>query len=113
MESPQDRRELRRFQVHLPADVKIFNDGVHECATETRNVSARGVFFYIDHRAGAGSKIEFVLTFPPELTFTQSIRVRFTGTIVRMEEPGPDGKVGIAAAIEHHEFLTESAVTAC
>jgi hypothetical protein len=85
------------------------NDGVHEVATETRNVSARGVFFYVDKRPAAGGKIEFILTFPPELTFTHSIRVRFVGTVVRVEEPPIAGRFGIAAAIEHYEFLTDSA----
>ena len=112
MENQPDRREMRRFNVQLPAQVMLHNDGVHEVITLTRNVSARGVFFYVDQRVTPGSEIEFVLTFPPELTFTQSIRVRFAGTVVRVEEPTRDGRIGIAAAINHYEFLSDTAVTA-
>jgi PilZ domain len=108
MADEQDRRELRRFHIQLPAEVKFTNGGVHEFTTETRNVSARGVFFYVDQKPARGTKVEFVLTFPPELTFTRSIRVRFTGTVLRVEEPHVEGRVGIAAAIEHYEFLPES-----
>jgi PilZ domain len=108
MATEQDRREARRFPVRVPAEVTFHNGGVHEIFTETRNVSARGVFFYVDWKPVPGTKVEMVLTLPPELTFTESMRVRFTGTVIRIEEPAVEGRVGIAAAIEQYEFLTPS-----
>jgi len=42
----QDRRTMRRFDMRLPALVRL--DENNEFQTETQNVSARGVFFYLD-----------------------------------------------------------------
>ena len=42
----QERRMMRRFDMRLPAVVRL--DQTHEFQTETQNVSARGVFFYLD-----------------------------------------------------------------
>ena len=41
----QERRAMRRFEMRLPAIVKLNENGFHEVLTETQNVSARGVFF--------------------------------------------------------------------
>jgi hypothetical protein len=45
---------------------------------------------------------------PPEITLTESIHVRCQGKIVRVDEPGEDGKVAVAAVIEEYEFLPQS-----
>ena len=39
----QERRMMRRFDMRLPAIVRL--EGANEFHTETQNVSARGVFF--------------------------------------------------------------------
>src|SRR5579863_659742 len=45
----QDRRTMRRFDMRLPAVVRLgSSDTGNEIQTETQNVSARGVFFYLD-----------------------------------------------------------------
>ena len=79
-----------------------------EAAAHTRDVSARGVCFYLDSpQLEKGSNIEFTLTLPPEITMTESIRVRCRGKVVRVETAGADGKAAIAAQIEKYEFLSE------
>jgi hypothetical protein len=55
-----------------------------------------------------GAPIGFTLTLPPEITLTESIRVQCKGTVVRVENGAPDGKVTVAAAIEEYEFLPEA-----
>jgi hypothetical protein len=45
-ESSQERRMMRRFDMRLPALIRL--EGADEFQTETQNVSARGVFFYLD-----------------------------------------------------------------
>ena len=52
-----------------------------------------------------GSVIEFTLTLPPEITLTESIRVRCKGKVVRVDDG--DGKVAVAAVIDEYEFLAE------
>jgi len=104
-EPKREQRTTRRFALRLPLTVK-FPEGDHKEA-QTRDVSARGISFYIDSSIAEGSPIEFTLTLPPEITLTESIRVHCTGKVVRVEQ-SQLGRVGIAAVIERYEFLAES-----
>jgi hypothetical protein len=104
-EPPQDRRMMRRFDMRLPATVKLTGDVPDQMLTETMNVSAKGVFFYLDRPITEGVSLEVTLTFPPHITLTESVRVRFTAKVVRVESPLPAARVGVAAVIEDYEFL--------
>ena len=99
----QDRRMMRRFDMRLPAIVRLEDRA--EIKTETQNVSARGVFLYLDRAVSAGTKLEVTLTFPPHVTLTDAVRVRFTARVIRVENPLPSARVGTAAMIENYEFL--------
>jgi len=100
-----ERRSMRRFDMRLPAIVKVADASVDELLTETQNVSARGVFLYLDRPLSEGSRFAVTLTFPPHVTLTDPLRVRFTARVVRAEAPLPASRVGIAAVIEEYEFL--------
>jgi len=102
-ESSQERRMMRRFDMRLPALVRL--EGADEFQTETQNVSARGVFFYLDRAVTKGTPVEVTLTFPPHITLTDAVRVRFTARVIRVESPSPSLRVGTAAMIEDYEFL--------
>ena len=99
----QERRMMRRFDMRLPAVVRL--DQENEFHTETQNVSARGVFFYLDRTLPAGTRCDVTLTFPPHITLTDAVRVRFTARVIRVESPLPSLRVGTAAMIEDYEFL--------
>jgi hypothetical protein len=99
----QERRMMRRFDMRLPATVRL--DAENEFVTETQNVSARGVFFYLDRPLPAGTPCEVTLTFPPHITLTDAVRVRFTARVIRVESPLPSLRIGTAAMIEDYEFL--------
>jgi hypothetical protein len=103
LQPPQERRTMRRFDMRLPAAVHLA--GADELLTETQNVSARGVFFYLDRPVAEGSRLEVTLTFPPHVTLTDSVRVRFVARVVRVEAPLPVSRIGVAAVIEEYEFL--------
>ena len=105
LQSTQERRVMRRFDMRLPASVKVDGVALDEFLTETQNVSARGVFFYLDRPVAEGSNIEVTLTFPPHVTLTDSVRVRFRTRVIRVETPLPASRVGVAAMIEEYEFL--------
>ena len=94
---------MRRFDMRLPAVVRL--EGTDEVRTETQNVSARGVFFYLDRPVSAGTKLEVTLTFPPHITLTDAVRVRFSARVIRVENPLPSARIGTAAMIEDYEFL--------
>jgi hypothetical protein len=107
-EAEQEKRATRRFALRLPVSVTYSEDGAKEKTAQTRDVSARGICFYLDTAIAAGSAIEFTLTLPPEITLTESIRVRCKGKVVRVDDGGPEGKVAVAAVIDEYEFLPEA-----
>jgi len=105
LQPTRERRVMRRFDMRLPASVKVDGVALDELLTETQNVSARGVFFYLDRPLAEGSNIEVTLTFPPHITLTDSVRVRFRARVIRVETPLPASRIGVAAMIEEYEFL--------
>jgi hypothetical protein len=117
----QERRMMRRFDMRLPAVVRLNpdrpnevrpnEDHANEFHTETQNVSARGVFFYLDRAVEDGNRCEVTLTFPPHITLTDAVRVRFSARVIRVESPLPSLRVGTAAMIEDYEFLRSSGTT--
>jgi len=94
---------MRRFDMRLPAIVRLGDSG--DFYTETQNVSARGVFFYLDRAVAAGTRLEVTLTIPPHVTLTEAVRVRFLAHVIRVERPLPSARIGTAALIENYEFL--------
>jgi hypothetical protein len=104
-EVPQDRRIMRRFDMRLPATVITSGAVPDQILTETMNVSAKGIFFYLDRQIEEGCPLEVTLTFPPHVTLTDSVKVRFTAKVVRVESPLPASRIGVAAVIEDYEFL--------
>jgi len=103
----ENKRATRRFALRLPVSVSYTQDGQQEKTAQTRDVSARGICFYLDSAIEAGAPIEFTLTLPPEITLTESIRVKCKGRVVRVENGTNNGKVAVAAVIDEYEFLSE------
>ena len=101
--NPPDRRAMRRFAMKLPASVRV--SGIpSEFATETENVSACGIFFYLDRWMSVGARVEITVSFPPQVTLADPLQVRFVARVVRIE-PKTATCTGVAAAIQEYEFL--------
>ena len=113
VELTHERRIMRRFDMRLPAAVRVAGGQMDEFLTETQNVSARGVFFYLDRPVEEGSRVEVTMTFPPHVTLTDPVRVRFTARVIRVEQPLPSARIGIAAVIEEYEFLRSTGAAEC
>jgi PilZ domain len=103
----KEKRSARRFPLRLPVSLRA-GEMSEELAAQTRDVSARGICFFIDTAMQAGSAIDFTLTLPPEITLTEQIRVRCKGRVVRVEGGSPAAKMTVAAVIDECEFLAES-----
>jgi len=110
MAQPQpEKRGARRFALHVPVTVDHGQNGSSKReVANIRDVSARGICFFLGSSVQQGSPIGFTLTLPPEITLTESIRVQCKGHVVRVEEKKEDGKVAVAALIEEYEFLPEA-----
>ena len=109
-QSLQERRTTRRFDMRLPASVRVPGTSLQGLDTETQNVSARGVFFYVDRPLAEGMRVEVTMTFPPHVTLTDPVRVRFTARVVRVDTDLPISRIGVAARIEEYEFLRSNPV---
>jgi len=103
--SLKERRISRRFLMRLPLTVRWTDENVvGEAATESREVSSRGLYFHLPKGLKSGSPVEIVMTLPHELTQAGPVRVRCLGRVLRSSEEG-SGEIGVAAAIERYEFL--------
>jgi hypothetical protein len=77
---------------------------VGEASTESRDVSSRGVYFFLPKEVSNGSPVEILLTLPHEITLAGPVKVRCLGRIKRAESDEP-GHIGVVAQIERYEFL--------
>ena len=108
MAQPQpEKRSTRRFVLDLPIAVKFFDQQAQDVTGHSRDVSSRGVFFYMDATVHEGSSIEFVMTLPSEITQTEPIRVHCSGKVVRVENER-ETEQGVAVAIEKYDFVKDA-----
>jgi hypothetical protein len=104
MANATERRASRRFTLNLPLTVRTpSQDSTPEQRAETRDVSFRGLYFFIDGRYEAGMPIEFTLTLPKEITLAGDVHIRCFGQVVRVEPQ--NSHRGVAARIDRYEFL--------
>lgn len=104
----EEKRAARRFALRLPVTVDRLQNSAPAEVAQIRDVSARGICFFLDSAVAQGSPIGFTLTLPPEITMTESIRVQCKGRVVRVDNDSQDGKLAVAAVIEEYEFLPEA-----
>ena len=102
MGTPQpDRRRQKRFKVKVPAKVP----GAAMTA-ETRDVSASGIFLYLDSECKPGSEIQLVLTLPKEVGFSRPQMMMCHSRVLRVE-PAGNGRYGIAVTIDKFEVMPQ------
>ena len=79
-----ERRKNPRFDMHFPVFMRALGDPW--ALTETSDVSATGAFFITDRPFLLNTPVEYVLTFPQELTKAERpLRVRFYASVLRCE----------------------------
>ncbi len=103
-----ERRTEQRFPLRLPVIIKTFEGGLREETSQTKDVSARGAFFFLANRIPEGAPVELTLTLPSEITLTESIKVRCKGRVVRVIDGVGGDKVGTAVIIEQYDFAHET-----
>ena len=105
-----ERRERPRFSLNAPLTVLL---GDRAISGSTRNLSDRGVYFYVDLPEGhkLDGDFEFVLELPPDVTLSSWCPIRCRARLVRKEQAGGD-LAGIAAEILHYSISQESSGTA-
>jgi hypothetical protein len=100
-----ERRSTRRFPMKLPMRVRwATKSGNGQADTESKDISSRGVYFFLPTEIESGSWVELVLVLPHEITLAEPVRVRCQARVRRTEIKEMD-RVGVAAEIELHQFL--------
>ena len=103
--SRKERRSAQRFQLKLPLVVRWQRaENAGEAQAESKDVSSRGVYFFLSDEMKEGSALEIVMTLPHEITMAGPVHVRCLGRVQRTEEQ-EGKKVGVVAAIERYEFV--------
>jgi hypothetical protein len=101
-----ERRKNPRFDMHFSVFLRVLGDPW--TVTETADISATGAFFVTDRPFLLNTPIEYVLTFPQELTkAVRPLRVRFFGSVLRCERLSSEtGEFGVAVRNTAHRYLT-------
>jgi hypothetical protein len=97
-----DIRTSRRFPVHLP--LKVLGHNIPEGSTA--NISAAGVYLWVEGELEVDSAIEFEMTIPREtIGAGGDVRLHCHGRVVRCDVNQEPGRTGVACVIEKYEFL--------
>jgi hypothetical protein len=104
-QAQSEQRATRRFSLRLPLVVTQPYGG--EISAVTRDISSRGICFYMDTPPAVDSDLQFTLTLPPEVTLTGPIRVRCFARVVRVKEGSEGVGSTVAAVIDRYEFLAD------
>jgi hypothetical protein len=110
MARADDRRRRQRFSLNAPLIV-IVED--REISAYTRDLSNRGVYFYLgsDDIASIDLDFDFTLELPPEITLSTVCRIQCRGRAVR-KETAAGHLTGVAAEILNYSILKEPAAGA-
>jgi hypothetical protein len=103
-----DRRGSQRFRTSVPITVFV---GDSEIPGYTRDLSNRGVYFYLDlaDSAQIDGNVEFLVEFPAEITLSTSCRIRSRGRVVRKERTSRNfAEIGMATEILNYSILGEA-----
>ena len=107
--SPRDgeRRKNPRFGMTFPVILRAIGDPW--TASKSANLSKNGAFILCDRPYMLNAPVEYVLTFPPELTkASHPLLVRFFGMVLRCERAQDgSGLFGIAVRNTAHRYLTK------
>ena len=100
-----DRRSRERIPVRL--GVSIRSSQGQSATGHTRDLSASGIFLYVDSEILVGSELEMVLMLPPQLTSGEKRWVCCQASVVRVESGEGGGGFGVAASIRSIATLPE------
>ena len=105
MQTQVERRTSRRFRLALPLIATFPQHG--SLRAYTRDVSSRGVCFSCPAPVVVGTKLQFIMTLPSEITLSAPIRVQCSGHVIRTEDQEGCPEISVAAIIDRYDFLAD------
>jgi hypothetical protein len=108
--SIDDRRRRPRFRMNSPLTVFAKD---REISAYTRDLSNRGVYFYLALTDSAliDRDFEFLLDLPPEITLSTCCSIRCWAQLIRKEDSSGN-MTGIAAEILQYSILRQPLTSA-
>jgi hypothetical protein len=97
-----ESRTAQRFPIEQPVRVTLTRAGHYELEAVTKDVSAEGVFVYVESEIVEGSEVELRLSLPAE---SGSVPARVRGRVIRVEKASVGSKHGVGIAFEKVEIL--------
>ncbi len=99
----EDIRTGRRFPVHLPLK---FIGTQNIPPGSTANISAAGVYLWVDSGLPVDSAIEFEIEIPADTIGAEhDARLHCHGRVLRCDSNQEQGRTGVACVIEKYEFV--------
>jgi PilZ domain len=98
-----ERRQLARFPLEVLVRIRIEGAEAADFA-QTRNVSARGIYFYTRVPLHIGQELECILILPENLTLASSpMLIGCRARVLRLNK-GPEQTVGVAVEVHSCDF---------
>lgn len=100
----RDRRKMARLPLEVFLRLRACGGDAVDFA-ETRDVSARGIYFLTRANVTVGQELECILVLPQDLTLSpQPIFVGCRGKVLRTNQRLPGQKLGVAVEVESFDF---------
>ena len=110
----EERRATSRYNLALPVKVRLAPDlpDIGSILVQTRDISTQGFYFNISQGFTVGTKFEFSIALPIEITGTTQAYISGTARAVRVEETGESnaGRSGVGALIESYQVSREESI---
>jgi hypothetical protein len=99
-----DRRKIARLPLEVFLRLRVSGADDVEFA-ETRDVSARGIYFLTRAQVAPGQELECILVLPQDLTLApEPMFVGCHGRVLRTNERLPGQKLGVAVEVHSYDF---------
>jgi hypothetical protein len=110
----EERRATSRYNLALPVDVRLAPDlpTVGSILVQTRDISTHGFYFNTAQEFTVGTKFEFSIALPIEVTGATQAYVSGKARAVRVEETDEShpGSLGVGALIESYQISRAESV---
>jgi PilZ domain len=107
-----ERRKLARLPLEVFVRIQVCGANAVDFA-ETRNVSARGLYFHTKAQLEPGQELECVLVLPEKLTQSPSpMLVGCRGKVLRVNPQLSGEKSGVAIEIHTYDFSWQGSISA-
>ena len=103
-----NRRRVPRFVVNELVAVKFGENAQQQVTGTCRDVSVGGMYFWVDHRFKPGTHLEFLLDLPSQTMLIQPIRLKGTGTVLRIETLPGQKQLGVGVTFNHVEVVAHA-----